>query len=76
MPGMDTEPRQRKLVPLLTMARRLGVTQKWLRVEADAGRLPALKAGARLLFVPEAVEAELLKRATATAPTKGGSDGK
>ena len=45
------------------MARRLRVTAKWLREEAEAGRIPHLKAGPRLLFDPETVEQVLLERA-------------
>lgn len=74
MPGMNAE--QRKLVPLPAMCRRLGVTQRWLRAEAEAGRLPALRAGARLLFLPEAVEEALVQRATEVLSKRGGTDGK
>ena len=52
-----------KLLPLAAMARRLRVRPDWLRAEADAGNIPALKAGDRYLFDPEAVERALLKRA-------------
>jgi hypothetical protein len=51
------------LIPLGMMARILCVPAKWLRAEAEAERLPHLKAGSRLLFNPDAVEAALLKRA-------------
>lgn len=47
------------LLTLPRMARRLGVTQAWLRAEADAGRVPYLKAGARYLFNPTAVQESL-----------------
>ena len=43
--------------------KRYGLTFDWLRAEAEAGRIPCLKAGRRLLFDPEAVEAVLLQRA-------------
>lgn len=62
---MRVELSPQKLVPLASMARRLRVTTAWLRAEAEAGRVPSLKAGERYLFVPEIVEAELLKRAAA-----------
>ena len=52
-----------KLTPLPAMARSLHVTQRWLRAEAEAGRIPHLRAGARLLFDAEAVERLLLERA-------------
>ena len=45
------------------MAARLRVTAKWLRAEAEAGRLPHVKADKVFLFDPEAVEAALLERA-------------
>jgi len=53
----------RKLLNVLATARHFGVDQKWLRSEALEGRLPCCKAGRRLLFDREAIEAELLKRA-------------
>lgn len=52
-----------KLVTLGHMARKAGVTTKWLRSEAEAGRLPYLKAGDRLLFSPDAVIDTLSRRA-------------
>jgi hypothetical protein len=45
------------------MARRLGVTVSWLKTEADAGRIPHLKADNRYLFEPEEVEQTLVERA-------------
>lgn len=53
------------VLPLNRCARRLGVTAKWLREEAKAGRIPALKAGSRLIFNVAAVEAALAERAAA-----------
>ena len=44
-------------------ARVLRVPAKWLKSEADAGRLPVLKAGVRYLFSRRVLEAELLRRA-------------
>ena len=54
---------EKRLLPLGAMARRLHVTTKWLRGEAEAGRLPHLKAGDRFLFVGDAVEKILYERA-------------
>jgi hypothetical protein len=51
------------LLPLNRMARRLRVTISWLRAEADAGRVPCLRAGDRYLFCAEAVERVLAERA-------------
>jgi len=45
------------------MARRLRVRADWLTAEADAERLPHVRAGDRYLFDPVAVERELLERA-------------
>jgi hypothetical protein len=55
-----------KLLSLTQMATRLQVTAKWLRDEAEAKRIPHLKADSRLLFNPEAVEAVLARRAGLT----------
>jgi len=52
-----------KLLSLPRMARRLGVTQRWLREQADAGRVPHLRADKRYLFAVHAVQAELAKQA-------------
>jgi len=60
-----------ELLLLPRMARRLGVTCEWLRERADAGEVPCLKAGARYLFNPSAVEATLA--AKAGLPKTGGS---
>ena len=51
------------LLPLGQMARRVRVTAGWLRAEADAGRVPCLRAGTRYLFAPDAVERLLSERA-------------
>lgn len=52
-----------KLLPLSVVARLVRVPAAWLQGEVDAGRLPSLRAGRRILLDPEAVEAELLRRA-------------
>lgn len=51
------------LLPLSPMARRLRVPVAWLRAEADAGRVPCLRAGSRYLFAPEVVTRVLADRA-------------
>jgi len=58
---METD---KKLLPLPHAARRLRVPSKWLREEAEAGRIPHLKAGVRLLLHVPTVEKLLLRRAT------------
>ncbi len=52
-----------KLLPVGPMARRLRVPVTWLRVEAEAGRIPHLRAGKVLLFDPDTVEHLLAERA-------------
>jgi hypothetical protein len=52
-----------ELVILPRAARRLGVPVKWLREQADAGKVPCLRAGARYLFDLDAVRQELAKQA-------------
>ena len=55
----DTE----TFVPLTTLAYRTGLSTSWLRAEAEAGRIPSLKVGRRLMFNIATVEAALLERA-------------
>lgn len=52
-----------EVLTLPRMARRLGVTARWLRAEAEAGRVPCLRAGTRFLFNPVAVQEALARRA-------------
>jgi len=56
-----------ELFSLSRMAGRLGVTQAWLREQADAGNVPGLKAGKRYLFNVDAVQEALAKAAQARA---------
>jgi excisionase family DNA binding protein len=69
---MDNNP---QIVPLDELARRLRLSRRWLWQEADAGRIPSLKAGRRRLFNPAAVEAALAGRAASLAPGKEAPDG-
>ncbi len=55
-----------RLLTLPRMARRLGVTQQWLREQAEQGQVPSLPAGKRFLFEPVAVEESLAARAAKT----------
>lgn len=57
----DTTPSQ--LVPLNVAARWLRVPVSWLRAEAEASRIPCLRAGKAILCDFAAVEAALLERA-------------
>ena len=51
------------------MARRLGVTAKWLKEQADAGQIPCLRAGRRYLFNVDAVTQRLAELAATESPT-------
>ena len=51
-------------LPVGPAAALLGVPVKWLRREADAGRVPCLRAGDRVLFNIRAAEQALLERAS------------
>jgi hypothetical protein len=58
------------------MARQLGVTTRWLRAEAEAGRLPHVHADTTILFDADLVEQLLAERARQRAtPTEGGGRG-
>jgi len=59
------------------MARRLRVRSDWLRAEAEAGRLPAVKAGDTWLFDSNLIERLLLERARggAAGDTTDGATG-
>ena len=60
-----------EIITLTTMARRLKVPARWLKEQAEAGRVPALRAGRRRwLCEPEAVT-----EALAHLAAKGGDDG-
>jgi hypothetical protein len=55
-----------QLVPINVAARWLRVPAQWLKEEAEAGRIPHLKAGKAVLCDLAAVEAVLLERARLT----------
>lgn len=57
-----------RLLPINTVARRLRVPVRWLRGEAESGRIPCLRADGKFLCDLEAVERALLERAWANAP--------
>ena len=56
-------------LPIARVARMLRVPVKWLRAEAEAGRIPHLRAGRAMLCDLETVERILLQRAR-----QGGTD--
>ena len=57
------ETNNEKLIKAGPMARKLGVTVRWLKAEADLGRIPCVKAENRYLFNPETVLSILTERA-------------
>lgn len=57
-----------RLQPLGTVARALGVPSSWLRGEADARRLPCIRAGRTIIFDVPTVERLLLERAQRSGP--------
>lgn len=57
----------RDLLPLRRMAARLGVPSKWLKEQAELGKVPGLKAGARWLFVPDIASAAVAAMASGNA---------
>lgn len=63
-----------RLLPLNVIARRLRVPVRWLRSEAEAGRIPSLRADNQYLCEFEAVEAVLLQRARGIADERGQRD--
>lgn len=48
------------------MARKIGVPVQWLKDEAEAKRIPSLKAGRVFLFDPQTTEQVLVERARGT----------
>ena len=46
-----------ELLTLRRMATRLGVPSRWLREQAEIGKVPGLRAGNRWLFVPDVASA-------------------
>jgi hypothetical protein len=55
-----------ELLSLPRAARRVGVTARWLRDEANAGRVPHLRAGTRYLFDLTTLTQALVDRAAKT----------
>ncbi len=55
-----------ELLNLGRAARRLGVSSRWLKCEAESGRVPCLPAGNKFLFNIAALIDELAERAAKT----------
>jgi hypothetical protein len=64
-----------RLLPLNVVARRLRVPVRWLRAEAEAGRIPSLRADNQFLCNLTAVEAVLLERARRSVKRGGRRNG-
>ena len=64
-----------EFVPIAELSRRLKLSKAWLLREANAGRIPSLRAGKRRLFNPAAVAATLAARAASgdEPNTEGGA---
>jgi hypothetical protein len=60
----DSGPGAPELVPLRRMAARLKVPTRWLRERAEAGDVPALRAGDRWLFRADLAAAALAAMVT------------
>ncbi|MGH7172489.1 MAG: hypothetical protein ACRELG_19595 [Gemmataceae bacterium] len=60
-----------QLIPLNVAARWLRVPVRWLRGEAEAGRIPCLRADNQILCDFEAVQAVLLERARQSVRKEG-----
>ena len=59
-----------ELLNLATCAYRVGVPIRWLKTEADAGRIPCLRVGRKRLFNTDAVRRALAEQAAhSTSPT-------
>jgi hypothetical protein len=54
---------RKELLKTGQMARSVGVPVRWLKAEAEAGRIPALKAENVFLFNPDVVVSLLAERA-------------
>lgn len=63
---MSNERESQGLLPLRRMATRLGVPSRWLKEQAESGKVPGLQAGNRWLFVPD----EAMDAVRALAATK------
>lgn len=60
-----------KLATLYELAERTGLPVAWLKREADAGRLPCLRVGRRLMFDLEAVRLVLSERVKREGVARG-----
>ena len=56
------KPQSKTFVSVETVSVKTGLPMAWLKAEAEAGRIPSLKAGRQRLFNLNAVEQALLQR--------------
>lgn len=63
-----------ELLSLPRAARRLGVSARWLKSEAVAGRVPCLRADSCFLFDADALTAALRERAASQLPRSNESE--
>jgi excisionase family DNA binding protein len=64
-----------QLLTVLQLASAIRLPATWLKREAEAGRIPSLKVGRRLMFNKDAVERVLLERAAETPALANDADG-
>jgi hypothetical protein len=60
----DVQNTPETFLPLRSAAVRAGVPAAWLKAEAEAGRVPVLRAGRRLFFNPALLTQALLDRSS------------
>jgi hypothetical protein len=65
--------RGRDLLPLRRMAARLGVPSRWLREQAELGKVPGLRAGDRWLFDPDVAAPAVRAMASVPEAREGGA---
>jgi hypothetical protein len=58
-------------IPLHLLALRLGLSRAWLKAEAEANRIPCVRAGRRLMFHQAAVERALIGQTATVADQRG-----
>lgn len=65
---------ENELVGLYGLSLALRLDKEWLRDQANAGRIPALRVGRRLLFNPEAVRCAIARLAAQSSAAADGED--
>ena len=70
-PLIDTIASDKSLLTLRELAQRLRVSEEWIHVQVDAGRLPTIACGAHRLFDWEAVRLALWPARPGSPEPKG-----